>query len=232
LSTDATNVRGEAFAAGQRYLRAIGRAAGHGVVLPPIVEDLEQVIASIDRFDGLVLHGGGDLDPTLYGEQPSAEQLYGIVADHDVFELAVLRAALDRDIPILAICRGMQVLNVALGGTLNQHIGNGDTESDDHWHTYHAVEIVAGSLLAAALQTTRPQACHSVHHQALKAVAPGLRIVATAADGTIEGVEYDGRSWVVGVQWHPEDTAATDAVQQHLFDAFVSTARDRAATYS
>jgi putative glutamine amidotransferase len=242
LSADATNVRGEAFAAGQRYLRAIGRAGGHGVVVPPIVDDLEQVIASMDRFDGLVLHGGGDLDPTLYGEQPSAEQLYGIVADHDVFELAVLRAALDRDIPILAICRGMQVLNVALGGTLNQHIGNGDagnddtgngdTGNDDHWHTYHAVEIEADSRLAAALQTTRPQACHSVHHQALKAVAAGLRIVATARDGTIEGVEYDARSWVVGVQWHPEDTAATDAVQQHLFEAFISSARNHAAISS
>ncbi len=224
LSAEATNVRGEAFAAGQRYLRSIGRAGGQGVILPPIVDEpgplsgtlSEQMLETLSRFDGIVLHGGGDIDPTLYGEQATAQELYGIVPEHDIYELAVLRAAIELDMPVLAICRGVQLLNVAFGGTLNQDIG-----TETHWHTLHPVDVVADSRLARALGTTRPAACHSVHHQSLKVVAPCLRVVAMAEDGTIEAVELDAATWVVGVQWHPEDTAAEDLVQQRLFDAVV-----------
>ena len=228
LSPHATNVRGEAFAAGQGYLRGIGRAGGQGVILPPIVAGLEtsdgfdSLVETLSRFDGIVLHGGGDVDPTLYGEAPTAEELYGIIPEHDAYELAVVRAALELDMPVLAICRGLQILNVALGGTRNQDIG---TES--HWHTFHPVGLDAGSRLAEAMGTTRPEACHSVHHQSLKAVAPGLQIVGHADDGLDEAAEYDAKTWVVGVQWHPEDNAADDPVQQRLFDALVGQAQDR-----
>jgi putative glutamine amidotransferase len=216
LSDTAHNVRGEAFASGQRYSRAIGRAGGQPVILPPVAETYERFLTSLRRMDALVLHGGGDVDPRRYGEEISAEQVYGIVPEHDELEFALVRAALDLDIPVLAICRGLQVLNVALGGTLHQDIGN-----EDHWHTHHPVDVTPGSLLAKALGTDRPEACASVHHQALKDVAPALEIVGRAVDGTVEGVELTSARWVVGVQWHPEDTAATDPVQQSLFDALV-----------
>ena len=231
LSPDATNVRGEAFAAGQGYLRGIGWAGGQGVILPPIVDDLEstdgceRLLETLSRFDGIVLHGGGDIDPALYGESPSAEALYGIVPEHDAYEMAVLRAALQLDMPVLAICRGLQILNVALGGTLRQDIG-----TEAHWHTFHTVGLTAGSRLAQAMDTTRPTACHSVHHQSLKVVAPGLQIVGHADDGLIEAVEYDAGTWVVGVQWHPEDNAADDPVQQRLFDALITQAQSATAT--
>lgn len=217
LSPSAENVRGEAFASGQRYSRAIARAGAQPVIVPPAAEGFERLVEALRRFDGLVLHGGGDVDPRRYGEEPSAEQLYGIVPEHDELEFTLVQAALELDLPVLAICRGVQVLNVALGGSLYQDIGN-----EDHWHTLHAVALRPDSRTAAALGTHRPHACHSVHHQALKRVASSLEIVGQADDGTVEAVELASARWVVGVQWHPEDTAADDPVQQSLFDAFVT----------
>jgi putative glutamine amidotransferase len=220
ISPSAERVRGEAFASGQRYSTALVRAAAQPVILPPVVDGLDLLPAALERIDGVVLHGGGDVDPRRYGEVPASDELFGIVPDHDEFELAVLTAALERRVPVLAICRGMQLLNVAMGGTLHQHLGN-----DDHWHRTHAVEVEPDSLLARALGTTLPQACHSVHHQAIKHLGAGLRTVATADDGVVEAVELDTPGWLVAVQWHPEDTAADDPVQQRLFDALVTEAR-------
>jgi putative glutamine amidotransferase len=219
LSPAAENVRGEAFASGQRYSRAIARAGGQPVILPPAAETFERWLGTLRRFDGIVLHGGGDIDPRRYGEEPSAEQLYGIVPEHDELEFTLLLAALELDLPVLAICRGVQVLNVALGGTLHQDLG-----TEDHWHTLHPVTLEVGSRTAAALGTSRPEACHSVHHQGLKDVAPDLVVVGVADDETVEAVELPGARWVVGVQWHPEDTAADDPVQQSLFTTLVAQA--------
>lgn len=219
LAPAAENVRGVAFAGGQHYSRALARAGAQPVIVPPAHETFERLLDSLRRFDALVLQGGGDVDPRRYGEEPSAEQLYGIVEDHDVLEFELVRAAVELDLPVLAICRGLQVLNVALGGTLHQDLG-----TEDHWFTHHPVELEAGSLTARAFRTERPAACHSVHHQALKDVAADLRTVGRAEDGTIEAVELPGARWVVGVQWHPEDTAAADPEQQALFDALVAEA--------
>jgi putative glutamine amidotransferase len=219
IGPDAANVRGPAFAVGQRYLQAITRAGGQGVMLPPAPGTSTaagEMIATMSRFDALVLHGGGDVDPVRYGQSPTSEQLYGIVAEHDEIEFAALAAALRLDLPVLAICRGMQVLNVHLGGTLVQDAGR-----DGHWLTHHAVTLTPGSLAAHAFATTAPQRCHSVHHQTLDRVAPSLRAVGWAADGTVEAVESADGSWVLGVQWHPEDDAATDPAQQAVFDELV-----------
>ncbi len=213
LSPEAKGVRGPAFAAGQTYFRAVERAGGVPVMLPPITALADRALDLLGRVDALVLHGGGDVDPRRYGEEPSAEQLYGIVPEHDEVELAVVRAALEADLPTLAICRGMQVMNVALGGTLVQHIG-----SEDHWLRKHPVEFAAGSRLAAAIGGTRAQACHSVHHQAVARLGDRLTLTATADDGMPEGFEVDDARWFVGVQWHPEDTADSDPQQQVLFD--------------
>ena len=216
LSDDAKGVRGAPFAAGRTYFNAVAAAGGVPLMLPPIVSLIDQVPALLARVDAVVLHGGGDVDPRRYGQEASAEQLYGIVAEHDEVELAVVRAALDADLPMLAICRGLQVLNVAMGGTLQQHIG-----SESHWFAHRTdVEVAEGSRLATALGG-KPAACHCVHHQAIDQLADGLTVTARTADGIIHGAEVDSARWVVGTQWHPEDTAANDPQQLALFEALL-----------
>jgi putative glutamine amidotransferase len=163
--------------------------------------------------------GGGDVNPTCYGHTENAE-LRGVNDFIDAFEIAAVRAALELDLPILAICRGHQVLNVALGGTLIQHL---DT-TDDHRDTMHTVQMVPGSLIAQAMGTHEPFV-HSFHHQAIQKLANDLTVVGTHHDGTIEAVQHNSKHWVIGVQWHPEDTAADDAAQQGLFNALIQQVR-------
>lgn len=215
LADEAKGVRGVAFAAGRHYSYAIERAGGIPLILPPILALVDRIDSLLARVNALVLHGGGDVDPRHYGQQVSADQVYGIVAEHDEVELAVARAALDLDVPTLAICRGMQVLNVVMGGTLAQHIG------EDHWFHYTTCRLDSDSLVAKAMGTDSPAACHCVHHQALGTVAPGLRITGSHVDGTVHAAEVPGRRWFVATQWHPEDSAADDAQQQGLFDELV-----------
>lgn len=217
LSPEATGVRGLPFAAGRRYFEAVARAGGAPVMLPPISELVDDVADVVARVDAVVLHGGGDVDPRRYGQEASAEQLYGIVPEHDDVELAVVRAALELDRPMLAICRGLQVLNVAMGGTLHQDIGG-----EDHWFAYHPVEVAADSRLAAALGDTPTPRGHCVHHQALDRVADGLRVVARTADGIVHAAEVDAARWIVGTQWHPEDSADVDPQQQALFRSLLT----------
>jgi putative glutamine amidotransferase len=213
VSPEAKGVRGEPFAAGRRYFHAVARAGGTPLMLPPILSLVDEVPDLLGRVDAVVLHGGGDVDPRHYGQEATAEQLYGIVAEHDEMELAVVRAAVEADVPMLAICRGMQVLNVALGGTLLQDIG---TES--HWLHYNEVSLDAGSRVAKAMGTETPGACHCVHHQSLDRVADGLEITGRSADGIIHAAELSAAHWIVATQWHPEDSADTDPQQQGLFD--------------
>jgi len=216
VSSEAKGVRGEPFAAGQRYFRAVARAGGVPLMLPPIPALAAEVPALMHRVDAVVLHGGGDVDPRLYGQEAAADELYGIVPEHDEVELAVVRAAIDADRPTLAICRGMQVLNVALGGTLVQHIG---TES--HWMRFTQLRLEPGSLVAEAMGTDTPEQCHCVHHQALDRVADGLRVVGWHDDSLVHACQLDGAKWVVATQWHPEDSAAEDPTQQALFDTLL-----------
>lgn len=219
LSPESKGVRGAAVAAGQTYCHAIERAGATPLLLPPIPALLGRLPELVQRVDAIVLHGGGDVDPRRYGEDVTAEQVYGIVPEHDEVELAVVREALAADLPMLAICRGMQVLNVALGGSLVQHIG-----SDDHWFADHPVELVPGSRIASAMRSHVGNRCHSVHHQAVDRLGAGLSLVASAEDAMPEAIEADTARWVVGVQWHPEDSAAEDPQQQALFDALVAEA--------
>jgi putative glutamine amidotransferase len=211
--------RGGSYRAGERYLHAISRAGGAAVIAPPIVAALDQTLSLLSRVDALVLHGGGDVDPARYGQAAGADELYGIVGVHDDVELAVCQEAIARDLPVLAICRGMQVLNVALGGTLHQHIG------EEHRMRHHDVDIVAGSRLASAVGAGPLTDSHCVHHQSVDRLGGGLRVTASTADGVIHAVEHDDARWVLGVQWHPEDTAGADARQQALFDTLVHRTR-------
>lgn len=214
-STEAPGVRGAPFAAAQTYFRAVERAGGIPLMLPPIPGLLDDVPSLLARCDAVVFHGGGDVDPRRYGQEPTEESLYGIVPEHDEMELAMVRAAIDADTPVLAICRGLQVLNVALGGTLVQDIG-----TDDHWKHFTAVDLEPGSRLAKAMGTDSPARCHCVHHQALDRLGDGLRVVGHG-DGMIHAVELDSARWIVGIQWHPEDSAADDPEQQSLFDEVI-----------
>jgi len=217
----------DAVAVPASYVRALRRAGGIEAILLPTPLDHGEASDLMARYDGLLLLGGGDLEPATYG-QDADHTVYEVNPDRDANELALARAAVAGGTPVLAICRGHQVLNVALGGTLDQHITDRPGLAEhgkpgvDDGSARREIVIVEGSRLAAAAGTTSVTgSCH--HHQAVERIGDGLRVVARADDGVIEGIELadpDG-GWVVGVQWHPEDTAATDPAQQHIFDRFV-----------
>ena len=205
-------------AVGVTYQDAIVRAGGQPVALAPIAETIGDLTETLARFDGLCLPGGPDVDPRRYGQEEIHPAVYGVDARHDAFDLALAKTAVELRMPILAICRGHQVLNVALGGTLIQHLG--DERASDHHFRRHTIELQAGCRAALAMGTDRPVG-HSVHHQAVDRVAEGMVVTGFADDGTIEAMEsVDG--WVVSVQWHPEDDAHERSEQQGLFDAFVA----------
>lgn len=208
------------------YVTAVRRAGGLPVLLPP-ADGLFPGILS--RVDALVFTGGCDIDPARYGGDREHPALTALDGERDQAELDGLRATLSAGSkPVLCVCRGLQILNVALGGTLVEHVedlGRGDMHRDEHGHwTLHDSTVVPGTRTSRALGGTSSLAM-SGHHQALGQLAPGLTVTSTAADGIVEAVELDGHRWCVGVQWHPEITAATDAAQQGLFDALVAAAR-------
>jgi putative glutamine amidotransferase len=231
--TDAADTwRVPATALGRPYQEAIIRAGGAPVAVPPLfdadhVDDAAaDVIAGVDA---LCLPGGPDVSPLLYGVDDLHPRLIKVRHEHDALDLALARAAIDQGKPVLAICRGHQVLNVALGGSLHQHLPDliGKRAAAAHYHSHNIVEVVASSRIAAAMGTTRPRG-HCVHHQAIDRLGEGL-VVTAWADDIIEAVELPDR-WVVGVQWHPEDTAGDDPAQQGLFDALVAAARQPVAS--
>jgi putative glutamine amidotransferase len=188
---------------------------------------------ALDGIDGLLLTGGGDVDPRHYGRE-KAPETEPVEAERDDFELAISRAALDRDLPIFAICRGLQVLNVAAGGTLLQHVPKavGDTVTHDITEpknaVAHSVRVEPGSSLARALgaATLAVETCNvnSRHHQAVDAVAPGFVVSATAPDGIVEAIERPDRRFCVGVEWHPENFWETGEFAS-LFETFVRACR-------
>jgi putative glutamine amidotransferase len=214
-----------------RYVAALRRAGGQEAILLPTELDEAGAAALLARFDGLLLLGGGDLDPQAYGEEPNT-RVYGVNPARDECELVLTRAAIARGLPVLAICRGHQVLDVALGGNLDQHITGREgllehgVPGVEDGARLHDVDVEPGSRLAAALGTTHVTVS-SHHHQAVDRVGDGLRVVARAADGIVEGVELADPAgpWVVGAQWHPEDTADSDPPHQSLFDTFVRESR-------
>ena len=186
------------------YAEAVVEAGGLPVLVPPITP--EQMPAYLDRLDGLVVTGGGDVDPAQYGAAPSP-LVGGVDPVRDAAELALLHAAIERRMPVLGICRGCQVMNVALGGTLIVHLP--DVTDLPHLvpearhEAVHEVWPVAGSQLADAIgEEVLP--VNSIHHQAVWDLAPGVRPVAWAADGVVEAIETEGAP-AFGVQWHPEN---------------------------
>ena len=220
--------------AGRRYLDAILRAGGEPVVISPQPLTTEDAKAMMQRFDGLVLMGGADVNPALYG-QTAGPHIYGVQPEQDTFETSLLNAALKLDLPVLAVCRGMQLANVVLGGSLVQHLGELANASDLLAHApkqfpvgeefaLHQVNIEAGSKMAQALGATQINGA-SFHHQGIDRLADDLIAVGYAPDGILEAVEHRTK-WLLGMQWHPEDTAATDSAQQNLYNAFVRRSRE------
>ena len=211
--------RADVLSCSRRYLDAIRRAGGQEAALLAVPLTDAEADELLSRFDALVLIGGGDVDPAEYGEDQH-ETVSGVNADVDAFDLALARSAVRKDMPTLAICRGLQVLNVALGGTLIQHLPDRDGAQEHRDGVLHEVSLAPSSRAAKAMGTERPR-CSSFHHQAISGLAPGLVETGWADDGTIEAVEVDNATWVVAVQWHPEDTAADDPQQQRLFDELI-----------
>ena len=205
------------------YVQAVERAGGRPLVVPPSDDAIEE---TLDALDGIVFSGGEDLDPRVYGAEPHPKTT-GADEGRDRAELELLRAALGRDMPLLAICRGSQVLNVAFGGDLVQHLPEvvGD---DKHKHTPgvfadHDVTVRDDSRLAAVLGDRAPVKSH--HHQGYGRLGEGLREAAWAEDGTIEALEAPARRFALGVLWHPE--AGQDTA---LFEALVAEAREYRAS--
>ncbi len=219
-SDEAKGQRTSVVLGGRRYADAVQRAGGLPVVIPP-TDDVDLIRATVERCDGMVLLGGGDVSPSQYSQEITA-RLFGVDEFIDDFEIAAVQHAVTLDLPVLAICRGHQILNVAMGGALIQHLENYEVHRD----TMHDVQLTPGSLVAEAMGTTQPFT-HSFHHQAIDTVAPSLTVVGHYSDGTIEAVQHTSATWVIGVQWHPEDTAETDSANQGLFNALVQRATRR-----
>jgi putative glutamine amidotransferase len=200
------------------YVRAVEAAGGRALLVPPSMDGIEE---TLDALDGLLFSGGSDLDPELYGQETHAETA-DVVPERDRAEIALLQAALERDMPVLAVCRGSQVLNVARGGDLVQHLP--DVVGDEkHKHTPgvfadHDVALVSGTRVQQILGDHAPVKSH--HHQGYGQLGEGLREAARADDGTIEALEDPSRRFALGVLWHPE--AGDDLA---LIEALVEEAR-------
>ncbi len=225
LTTYALNSRGY-FELPAGYLESMFRAGAAPILLAP-VDNGTLATAWLERLDGLVLTGGDDLDPKLYGgnAHPAVD---GVDPARDSSEIKLTQYALDRGIPMLAICRGLQVLNVVLGGTLHEHLPDAIGErvahrAPDREATRHPCSIEPESRIRGILGVAVTDTV-SWHHQGIKTLAPGLRPAAYASDGLIEAVELPDHPWCIGVQWHPEMSAAEDPVQQRLFDEFAKAA--------
>lgn len=216
------------YALSRTYTDAIHAAGGIPVILPVSEPDLDAVLG---RIDGLLLSGGGDIDPGRFSEKAVHPRTYGITAERDAFEIAAFRTAVERDIATLCICRGIQVMSVAQGGTLHQHIpddvpgeiGHRQQERgrtrDDLGHT---VRLTDGPHLLRSILGKDQLEVNSFHHQSVATPGKHLRIVATSSDGVVEALWHPGMRFGLGVQWHPEMLAHLHADHAALFAAFIA----------
>ena len=219
------------YALNQRYIMAVEASGGAPLMVPPGLDEAS-MRAIFERLDGLVLSGGGDVDPSYYGESPHTA-LTEVNAERDRLDLSLARQAVEADKPVIGICRGVQVLNVALGGSLVQDIPTQQPDSLPHSfdgarvardYTAHPVRIESGSLLREVMGVDEA-GVNSWHHQSLKYIATGLAVVAQSPDGVIETVEMPGRRFVIGVQWHPEWLYDRQPEMKRIFEALVQAAK-------
>lgn len=210
------------------YLRAVEQAGAIPLILPN-TRDSETAARYMDLIDGLLLSGGADLSPALYGQAPHPT-VKGVEPDRDATEFVLTKAAIAADMPILAICRGIQTLNVALGGTLYQDLPTDQPSKINHSQTTagiprnqatHLIDIKAGTRLREIIGSDQMET-NSMHHQSIKEAASGLRISAYAADGVVEAAEIPTAKFIIAVQFHPEETAPTDSLSCKIFQSFVA----------
>jgi putative glutamine amidotransferase len=225
---DATGDRPERVTVNAAYLRAVEQAGGIPWLIPPGLEP-EIIRTIIERCDGLMLTGGGDVAPARYGQADDGS--HNVSETRDVMEFTALALALERQTPLLAICRGIQVLNVYFGGSLHQDLPRHRPSQVTHrqaevrQQATHDVSIQRGTHLAAALSATTA-ATNSVHHQGIDRLADRLRAAAYTEDGLVEGVEIDGHPFALGVQWHPEELTLAQPHARQLFVSFTRAAAD------
>ena len=217
------------------YLRAIERAGGIPVLLPPHLSASSRETLW-RRLDALVLTGGGDLDPARFGEAPHPKTAL-VSPERDALELELVDRAVGDEVPLFGICRGLQVINVALGGSLHQHVPDVAGETVQHAQreprhvATHPVKLLAEGTRIGRIVGGSELVVNSFHHQAVRTLGRGLREVAWAPDQVIEAVEHeDPRRFVLAVQWHPEDLVDHDAAARALFAAVVEAARARRRT--
>ncbi|HOV47988.1 MAG TPA: gamma-glutamyl-gamma-aminobutyrate hydrolase family protein [Anaerolineae bacterium] len=227
--TSARLVHSQMYSVGETYVHAVHQAGGAPVILPPMLAETDWT-ALLGRLDGLLLSGGEDLHPRQYGQFPEA-WLGGVDETRDTSELGLIHAALEMQKPIFAICRGIQALNVALGGTLYQDLAAQVPGALDHAflmsrsldQSVHPVTLEADSTLARILGGVT-FAVNSAHHQSIQTPGAGLRVVGCAPDGVIEAVELADYPFCIGVQWHPEALVRSDPAMASLFAALVEAA--------
>lgn len=208
-----------------RYIDSLSRAGAQFRWID--LDDPDEAVAEAMQYPGLLLPGGGDIEPTLYGEE--RDPACGVPnLLRDAAEPKLFHAFLKADKPILGICRGVQLMNVALGGTLYQDIKPlAEVPHNDHWGKIHTVTIRHGTLLEKLLGEDAPKTLlvNSQHHQAAKQIAPGLTLAALSEDGFVEALEKQDAFFCIGVQWHPERLSGSDPRQQAIFDKFVEACR-------
>jgi|GEM_PF-77898 len=232
IATGATSQREDRLAVPLSLTDAVWAAGGEPIIIAPARYPEATELDGLNwghrlkGIDAVLMPGGGDLDPKTYGQTAQTTELYGVNPTQDRADLSLIHYALAAGLPLLTVCRGTQALNVALGGTLHQHIG------EAHRNLGHPVTLSAQTAAALGIKTSSPElsaastnevtltaSCH--HHQALDQVAPELEVLATSADGFIEAVQVRGAGWAFGVQWHPEDNYRVEPANLDLFKALV-----------
>jgi len=198
----------------RRLLESIWNAGGEPITFLPVENPDWQL--RLEGIDGVLLAGGGDINPKRYGEEPSTEELYGIDDIQDENDFSIAKYALENGIPVLAICRGFQIVNVLKGGTLVQHMAK------DHRHYVHSIQIEKNVEDLGLSKPILEASCF--HHQAIKDLGQDLEVIARAEEGHVEAFKIDAKAWAYGVQWHSEDNSTTDEQQHELFVKFVSEA--------
>ena len=210
------------------YVDAVERAGGVPVLIPPTADAAKAVLAVAD---GVIVIGGSDFHPDSYGGDATHPDLTNFDRERDEADLEIITELVNGEqIPTLGICRGMQAMNIAMGGSLHEHVPDILSEdihrSPDGLWTLQSVQVNSNSRLAEIMEADEVSPT-SGHHQAVKDLGDNLQVIARAADGVVEAIEHTGVPWMIGVQWHPEVTAAEDPTQQRLFDELVAEAARR-----
>jgi putative glutamine amidotransferase len=211
-STSAT--RFDAIVTARRLAEGVWAAGGEPLTFLAVQDS--NWAERLNGIDGVLMPGGADVDPRNYGQDPISDELYGMDMMQDQVDISLIRHVLSVGLPLLAICRGMQITNVALGGTLTQHM--------DSPHLHHVASVTVDSHAAELGLTDSTVSASCYHHQAIDKLADGLTVIARAAEGHVEAVKIDSTGWAFGVQWHPEDNYDTERSQLEIFEQFVRAA--------